>query len=105
MPPEFSTATETNRNGSGVGAVQSGLAVAEVVQRKRWALDISSRALSARAGLSEAYVKRLESGDMVPGLEAFARIAVELRLSAQEVYMIILAVARSSREKMACASD
>lgn len=78
-------------------ASQPGLAVAEVFQRRRRDLKLSSRALSARAGLSEAYVKRLENG-MTPGLVAFASLAVELRLTMSEIYFLVLSVARTARE-------
>lgn len=70
-------------------ASQPGLVVAEVVKAKRASLGLSARALSSRAGLSEAYVGRLESGALEPGLWAFAALAVELRLTMHEIYLLL----------------
>lgn len=78
-------------------ASQPGLVVAEVVKSKREALGLSQRSLSIRSGLSEAYVARLESGAMEPGLWAFAALAVELRLTMQEIFFLLRTLVHTQR--------
>lgn len=64
--------------------------VGDALRRKRETrTDMSARALSLKAGLSESYVGKIESGQMEPSLRAFARIAATLDLNAHEISMII----------------
>jgi transcriptional regulator with XRE-family HTH domain len=51
---------------------------------------MSARALSARAGLSPAYVGKVEAGTIDPSLKAFARIAIALGMSQQEIWWLIM---------------
>lgn len=78
-------------------ASQPGLVVAEVVKSKRAALGLSSRSLSKRAGLSPAYVAKVETGDVEPGLWAFAALAVELRLTMHEIFFMLRAIVHLQR--------
>lgn len=51
---------------------------------------ISARALSAMAELSPSYVGKVESGEIEPSLKAFARIALALHLSRQEIWLCVI---------------
>lgn len=73
------------------------LAVHLVLKSKRERLGLSMRELSRRAGLSESYVGALESGSLKLGFAAFARLAVELRLSAMEIYFLVQSCASEGR--------
>lgn len=53
----------------------------------------SARALSLNAGLSDAYVGKIESGAIEPSLRGFAKLAVALGMSATEIFMVIRAEA------------
>lgn len=50
---------------------------------------LSARDLSLKAGLSAAYVNKLESGELAPSLKAFAALAKVLDLSAQEILFCV----------------
>jgi transcriptional regulator with XRE-family HTH domain len=50
---------------------------------------MSQRSLSARTGRSPAYVSKLESGQLDPGLRGFAAVAVALNLSPLEVWVLL----------------
>lgn len=78
---------------SSAGVGQSELTVEEVVRSKRVALGLSRRELARRARLSPAYVSGLESSRIAPSLRAFARLAVELRLTGPEMMFLIRAEA------------
>lgn len=57
--------------------------------------DRSARAVSLAAGLSPAYACKLETGHVAdPSLRAFARLAVELGMTRDEVWVCIVAEAR-----------
>lgn len=44
--------------------------------------------------MSAAYVSSLEAGHLQPSLRTFAKLAVELRLTPQEIHLVILSEAR-----------
>lgn len=71
-----------------------GLAVQQAIAMKRSALHLSKRALGRNAGLSAAYVSSLEAGHLQPSLRAFAKLAVELRLTPAEIHLVVLTEAR-----------
>ena len=52
--------------------------------------NLSARALSAKAGLSSAYVTKIENGRVEPSLRAFARLALALGMSQAEVWTVIV---------------
>ncbi len=59
---------------------------------RRARLGLSARALSLRAGLSPAYVTKLEGGHIEePSLRAFARLAAETGMTPQEVWVCVIA--------------
>lgn len=68
---------------------QPELAARRVIQLRRERLGISKRELGRRSSLSAAYVSALESGSLKPSLAAFSRLAVELRLTPKEIFMIV----------------
>lgn len=72
---------------------QLGISVNAVVQAKREELGLSKRELARVAGMSSAYVSALESGRLQPSLRAFARLAIELRLSPREIAYVVWAEA------------
>lgn len=51
---------------------------------------LSARALSIKAGLSPAYVFKVESGAIEPSLRTFARLAVALHMSMAEVWVCVV---------------
>lgn len=51
---------------------------------------LSARQLSEAAGLSPAYVGKVESGTIDPSFRCFAKIARQLGMSAREVHALIL---------------
>lgn len=59
------------------------------LRKRREERGISARELSIRAGLSESYVGKLEAGAIDASLRCFARIAMALDLSPQEVFFIV----------------
>ena len=65
------------------------LAVRHAIRLKREALGLRKRELGRRAQLSVAYVASLEAGSLKPGFNAFARLAVELRFTPSEIYLLI----------------
>ncbi len=62
-----------------------GQAIRWLRERKGW----SARALSAEANLSPSYVGKLENGEIEPSFKIFARLAVVLDMTPQEVAMLI----------------
>lgn len=52
---------------------------------------LSARQLSMASGLSPAYVNKLEKGEIEPSFRAFARLARELSMTQQEVYLLLRA--------------
>lgn len=74
-------------------AVTAAVAVRYCRQRAK----LSQRALGRRAGVSAAYVSRVEDGTIQPSLRAFARLATELGLSDQEIGIVIRQEAAQNR--------
>lgn len=69
--------------------------VTAAVALRRSRLGLSARALSLRAGLSPAYVTKLEGGHIEePSLRAFARLAAETGMTAAEVWVCVVAEAQ-----------
>lgn len=52
--------------------------------------SISARALSIKAGLSPAYVFKVETGAIEPSLRSFARLAVALGMNQGEVWVCVV---------------
>jgi transcriptional regulator with XRE-family HTH domain len=84
---------------------QPELTVEEAVRSKRVAHGLSCRELANRSRLSSAYVSALESGRLAPSLRAFARLAVELRLSPQELAFLVRAEAERPLKHSAKPND
>lgn len=59
------------------------------LRQRREERGLSARELSIRAGLSESYVGKLESGQIDPSLRCFARIAMALDLTPQEIAFVV----------------
>lgn len=62
-----------------------GQAIRYVRERK----GMSARALSQTAGLSAAYVSKVERGEMEPSLKAFGRLAIVLEMTEAEVNLLV----------------
>jgi transcriptional regulator with XRE-family HTH domain len=61
------------------------------VAHSRARRGLSARALSLKAGLSPAYVTKLESGAIAePSLSAFARLARETEMTPAEVWVCVV---------------
>lgn len=56
---------------------------------------MSARNLSAVANLSPSYVSKVESGEIQPSLQAFARIAMALSLTHQEIWVCVVLAAKT----------
>lgn len=65
------------------------LTLANAIRHMREKAGLSARALSLKARLSSSYVGKLESGEIEPSVRAFARIALSLGLTREEVFLII----------------
>lgn len=64
--------------------------VGEAIRFKRESIGLSARGLSLRAGLSPAYVHKLEAGLLDPSLAIFARLAIELGMTAEETWVCVV---------------
>lgn len=62
---------------------------AEALRRCRVRRGLSGRKAAAQAGLSEAAVSKIESGGHQLTLRSFARLALALRLSPLEVWVVV----------------
>jgi transcriptional regulator with XRE-family HTH domain len=60
------------------------------IRRLREKRGLSARALSVKAGLSRAYVCKLEAGGVEPSLRTFAQLAVALEMSPYEVWTVVV---------------
>ncbi len=63
---------------------------ATAIRHLRKRMGISARALSIKAGLSPAYVFKVETGAIEPSLRSFARLAVALGMNAGEVWVVVV---------------
>jgi transcriptional regulator with XRE-family HTH domain len=64
------------------------------LRQRREQRGLSARELSLRAGLSESYCGKYESGRIECSLRNFAKIARVLDLTAQEIYFIVVQTGR-----------
>lgn len=62
---------------------------AAALRRARERAGLSARAASAHAGLSQAAVTKAETGEHAITLRTFGRLALALRLSPLEVYVVV----------------
>lgn len=76
---------------------------AEAIRLLRRRASVSARALSAKAGLSPAYVGKVEAGLIDPSLRAFAHIAVALEMTPQEIWWVVMA--ESQRDRVTVSPD
>lgn len=74
------------------------LLVYNIIRLKRERLGLSKRELGRRAGMSAAYVSALEAGNLKPSLAAFSKLAVILRLTAGEVFLVVQNAALESKD-------
>lgn len=65
------------------------LTLGQAIKRLRTPTGLSARALSVKAGQSESYVGKVESGKIEPSVRAFARIARVLGLKPSEVAVLV----------------
>ena len=61
-----------------------------LVRSARSRKGLSARALGAKAGVSAAYVSRLEADSLSPSLRTFARLAIALGLSPAEMWAVVV---------------
>ncbi len=59
------------------------------IRRLRQQRGMSARALSIKAGLSPAYVFKVETGAIEPSLRSFARLALALGMNPGEVWVCV----------------
>lgn len=64
--------------------------VAEAIRYKRHAVNVSKQALGVEAGFSQSYVGKVERGDCVPSVRAFAKLAVALHMTPLEIYVVLV---------------
>lgn len=64
----------------------------QAIAFKRQQVGLSARALSLRAGLSPAYVHKLEAGTLDPSLANFARLAIEVGMTAEETWVCVISM-------------
>lgn len=69
--------------------VGDGLTVGTAIRVLREHSGLSARQLSVAAGLSPAYVNKVESGQIEPSLRSFAKIARQLGMTQREVFLLI----------------
>ncbi len=73
--------------------------VASLLRQVRESKGCSARALSVSAGLSQAYVSKVETGDIEPSLYGFSKIAIALQLNHHEIYSIVLVESARQRHQ------
>lgn len=89
------------RDGGCPGGVVTPRFIGEAIRFKREEVGLSARALSLRAGLSPAYVHKLEAGLLDPSLAIFARLAIELDMAPDEAWVcLVMAGAATSLATM-----
>lgn len=72
------------------------LTVSNAIRVKRERSGLSARELGKRAGLSAAYVSALESGNLNPSFQAFARLAIVLRFTPAEIFFLVQTTAQDA---------
>ncbi len=63
--------------------------LAELLRHTRESRELSARALSKLAGLSESYVQKLEAGTLEPSLRAFTALCSALKLNQREILVFV----------------
>lgn len=66
------------------------IGVADAIRYLRDRKNLSARAASLMAGLSSSYVGKLEAGELAPSFRAFARLALVLEMSSQEMLFCVI---------------
>lgn len=64
--------------------------IGDAIRFKRQEAGLSARALSLRAGLSPAYVFKLEAGEIEPSVRCFARLALALEMTRDEIWVCLV---------------
>lgn len=60
---------------------------------------MSARALSLQAGLSQSYISKVESGNVLPTIESFAKIIKLMNITDKELmYLIFSLLPKDSNE-------
>lgn len=62
---------------------------AEAIKAVRLRKKMSCREVAAQAGLSPAYVGKVESGAISPSLRTFAKIATVLEMTTKEIALVV----------------
>lgn len=70
-------------------ASKSNLGFREAMTMLRQQRGLSARQLSAKAGCSPSYVSKMEKGEFVPTVDAFARLTAALGCSDYEVVFLL----------------
>lgn len=70
------------------------------IKHLREARRLSARALSLKCGFSPSYVSKIESGEIEPGFWAFARLAIVLEMTTQEILFLVEEEAKKPKEKL-----
>lgn len=65
----------------------------DAICTRRQALGLSAAALSKEIGYSSSYVAKVESGKLEPSVRAFARLAVVLGLTGNEIAWLMRLIA------------
>lgn len=73
------------------------LGAAEAIKATRLRRKMSCREVGAKAGLSPAYVGKVESGAIAPSLWAFAKIAAALEMTPKEVAFVVQLESRRNK--------
>ena len=74
--------------------------VGEGIRLLREREGYSARALSLKCQFSASYVGKVESGEIDPSVKAFAKLAIELKLSSQEIIYLIMEEAKGETNEM-----
>lgn len=66
----------------------------EAIRHLRERHGLSARALSILCGFSPAYIGKVESGELEPSFKAFAKMAIVLRMTDQEILFLVVEEAK-----------
>lgn len=67
----------------------TGLTLGDAIAYVRTERNLSKRALSERAGLSQSYVQKIESGSVEPSFRVFAQLACALLMTPPEIALLV----------------
>ncbi len=70
------------------------LTLGQAIKLLRQKRNFSARALSHRVGFSPSYINKIESGEIDPSFNAFAKIAYVLKMSQAEIIYLLNVSAR-----------